>query len=101
MAQEACRGSILELLRWGVKQVQIQCHTAKKKKPNWCQFLENMGMPAPDDLRYVGVRQREGGTMFLGIITSNGKVGPTTWVLAGVISGPGTPGLVCHLGQDC
>ncbi len=39
---------------------------------------------APDELRHEGVRQREPGAMFLGIVSSSGKKGPPIWVPAGV-----------------
>ncbi len=39
---------------------------------------------APDELRHHGVRQREAGAMFLGIVSSSGKKGPPIWVPAGV-----------------
>ncbi len=39
---------------------------------------------APDDLHHVGVRQREAGVLFLGIIASDSKVGPSIWVPDGV-----------------
>jgi len=38
----------------------------------------------PDELRHVGMRQREAGAMFLGIVASNGLVGPSIWVPSGV-----------------
>jgi hypothetical protein len=39
---------------------------------------------APHDLRYVGQKQRASGSMFLGIVASNGDIGPTIWVEPGV-----------------
>ncbi len=38
----------------------------------------------PDDLRHVGLRQREAGAMFLGIVASEGNIGPPIWVPVGV-----------------
>ncbi len=47
----------------------------------WCQGELNT---VPDDLRHVQMCQRESGTMFLGVIASDGKVGPPILVLTSI-----------------
>ena len=58
----------------------------RKDQIIWCKGgLDTV----PEELRYVEVRQREAGTMFLGIIASDGKVCPTVSVPSGVNPGEG------------